>query len=207
MVSENDKHQYLEIIWKNSNRLLSIINNILDISKLETKQLTLYYRECSIEDLFDDIERQLAKLVQDNPQIEFKISKQFDKQFNFVKIDDSRLKQILLNLIGNSFKFCEIGYIEVGFQITENFEMEFYVKDTGPGIPKDFQKHLFERFAQSNKTIDHNKGGTGLGLPISRGLVELMGGKIWVKSLKGIGTTIYFTLPFIPTRLTIENLH
>jgi PAS domain S-box-containing protein len=206
MVSENDKHQYLEIIWKNSNRLLSIINNILDISKLETKQLTLYYRECSIEELFDDIERYTAKLMQDNPQIDFKIIKQFDKPFNFVKIDDSRVKQILLNLIGNSFKFCDIGFIEVGFQITENYEMEFYVKDTGPGIPKDFQKHLFERFAQSTKTIDLNKGGTGLGLPISKGLVELMGGKIWVKSLKGIGTTIYFTLPFIPTRLTIENL-
>ncbi|MCK9207010.1 MAG: ATP-binding protein, partial [Salinivirgaceae bacterium] len=73
--------------------------------------------------------------------------------------------------------------------------------------PDEFQKYLFERFAQSEKTIDLNKGGTGLGLPISKGLIELMGGKIWVRSNKAIGTTFYFTLPYQPTRMNIENLY
>ncbi|MGE4289818.1 MAG: sensor histidine kinase, partial [Salinivirgaceae bacterium] len=120
--------------------------------------------------------------------------------------DESRLKQVLINLIENALNFTQKGFVELGYSIENNQHMVFYVKDTGDGIPVEYQKHIFDRFVQSNPAISINTGGTGLGLPISRGLVELMGGKIWIKSYQGMGSSIYFTIPYQPTRLKLEHM-
>ncbi|MBI9067528.1 MAG: PAS domain-containing protein [Salinivirgaceae bacterium] len=206
MVSDDDKHQYLEIIWKNSNRLLLLINNILDISKIETKQISIFEREYSLNDILKEVEAKFEKDKEAKKSIQFRIINNLDKNASFVNIDDSRVKQILINLISNSYKFTSIGHIEVSCGINEKGKLEFYVKDTGSGIAKEYQKHLFERFSPTQQAIDLNKGGSGLGLPISKGLVELMGGSIWFKSLRGVGTTFHFYIPFKPTRLKIEKL-
>jgi len=205
MVSDNDKHHYLEIIWKNSNRLLALINNILDISKLETKQMVIYENECSLDQIITDLTRQFSTRLELNKNIEFIISAGFDIKHLKIKTDESRLKQILANLIENAFKFTLTGYIELQIEINKMGDLQFRVKDTGTGIPREFHNQLFNRFSQSELTIKQNMGGSGLGLPISKGLVHALGGCIWVKSLKGVGSTFYFTIPFIPAIKANEN--
>lgn len=207
MVSDNEKHHYLEIIWKNSNRLLSLINNILDISKLETGQIQLFENECSLNQVITKIEHKFKNTIEQNKNIEFKLDSTICEPQSFVKIDETRLMQVLSNLIDNAFKFTSSGFIEINVTITNSDNLQFYVKDTGCGIPKNFINQLFNRFSQSELTIKENHGGTGLGLPISKGLIETMNGCMWVKSLKGIGTTFYFTLPYKPTKVSVEKMN
>jgi PAS domain S-box-containing protein len=207
MVSDNDKHHYLEIIWKNSNRLLTLINNILDISKLETNQLTIFNHEYSLNQLITDIHTQFKTQIEKNNNIEFRIISSVDATNCIINTDESRLNQILTNLIENAFKFTRSGSIEVLFDIDNSCNLIVQVKDTGSGIPREFHSRLFNRFSQSDLTINQNMGGTGLGLPISKGLVEALGGNIWVKSLKGVGSTFYFTIPLQPVGIVDEKVN
>jgi signal transduction histidine kinase len=129
----------------------------------------------------------------------------FDLKTNFkslvIHTDKIKLHQILINLIGNAFKFTENGKIEVGSKFDENGNLLFYITDTGIGIPLDKQEFIFERFAQLDH-LNRSYGGTGLGLSIVKGLVNILGGNIWIESkledrVKGISgeTTFYFTIP------------
>lgn len=206
MVSDNDKQQYLEIIYKSSNRLLNLINNILDISRIESRQINIFEREYAVQDIFDEVENHFNSQIKKYPNIQFRIKNSLDKQSGYIKIDDSRIKQVLINLIHNAYKFTSKGYVELSCKLNISGDLEFYVKDTGIGIAKEQQRHIFERFSQTQTAIELNKGGSGLGLPISKGLIEIMDGKMWLKSLRGVGSTFYFTLPYKPTRLSIENL-
>lgn len=195
MVSDNDKHRYLEIIYKNSNRLLTLINNILDISKLETNQLHIYENPCTIKSIVDDVVTSLSSKIEHNKFIEFSIETE-KKLSDLVFIaDDARLKQVLTNILENALKFTNQGYIKAKIELNDVDEIIFTIEDTGRGISKEFQKKIFNRFSQSDFTIKQNFGGSGLGLPISKGLVESMGGSIWVKSLKGVGSTFCFSIP------------
>lgn len=120
-----------------------------------------------------------------------------DEQFNIVS-DPFRLRQIILNLLGNSLKFTDRGVIEFGYMIENNVPnpvLKFYVKDTGIGIPLEQQSFVFERFRQADNQNHNINHGTGLGLTISKGLVELLGGRIWLKSEPAAGSTFYFTIP------------
>jgi two-component system sensor histidine kinase/response regulator len=157
--------------------------------------------------LFEDLKRFFLPVFSKKPHIEFRTILQHDKLFNFIQTDESRLKQVLINLINNALSFTNKGYIEIGYQIVNNSYLKFYVSDTGSGIPQAHQNHLFDRFVQSNPALAINEGGSGLSLPISRGIIELMGGKIWIKTLPGIGSHVYFTIPYLPTRINIENIN
>jgi signal transduction histidine kinase len=110
--------------------------------------------------------------------------------------DSTKLVQIISNLINNAFKFTKKGKITFGYEIKEGF-IEFYVKDTGIGIAPKHQPKIFERFYQVDSAVSRQYGGTGLGLSICKAYVELMGGKIWLESLPGEGTSFYFTLPYV----------
>src|SRR5208283_4627898 len=110
--------------------------------------------------------------------------------------DPDRLRQILINLIGNSLKFTDCGYVEFGYFLNENM-LEFYVKDTGIGISDEKQKVIFDRFIQADDSLTRKFGGSGLGLAISKGLIEILGGHIWVYSQLHKGSTFYFTIPYI----------
>jgi signal transduction histidine kinase len=105
------------------------------------------------------------------------------------------LRQVFFNLLSNALKFTTKGYIEFGFEILTDQEIKFFVADTGVGISKKYQEVIFERFRQADDSLSRNYGGAGLGLAISRGLIELMGGKIWVESEPDKGSVFYFTLP------------
>jgi PAS domain S-box-containing protein len=194
-ISHEKQNNYAQIIKKRSNDLLKIIDDILDISKIEANQIFIQYTQGCLNKLLDEIlEYTLSKVEIDNKHsLRVGLTNQIVGESNIVA-DFGRLKQILFNLIENALKFTNSGSIEIGCRKHDNDTLLFYVKDTGTGISKEKQQIIFERFHQAHDTTETIFGGTGLGLAISKGLVELMGGEIWVESQKGEGATFFFTI-------------
>ncbi|MFP4556170.1 MAG: PAS domain S-box protein [Bacteroidales bacterium] len=194
--NEKQKH-YASIIRSRSNDLLKIIDDILDISKIEANQLVLQETSHNINTLLDNIlDYALSKIeVENNPKISVSLVNQIVDKEN-INVDSGRLKQVLYNLLENALKFTLSGEIEIGCKDGKKGNLLFYVKDTGVGIPFEKQEAIFDRFTQVHDSERHNNTGTGLGLAISKGIVELMGGQIWVESQVGEGSTFYFTIPY-----------
>jgi PAS domain S-box-containing protein len=188
--------EFSRIIHQRSADLLDLINEILDIAKIESGQLPVHPEECDLNSLFAElslffIENQKRLNKQ---HIELNIQ---SCDFPLVIITDKvKLKQIFINLIGNAFKFTENGKIEAGYRLDRNNKLLFFVSDTGIGIPADKQNYVFERFTQLNHETKRTIGGTGLGLSIVKGLVTLLGGEIWLESESGKGTAFYFTISY-----------
>lgn len=197
-----DDHEKLtnfsNIIKQKGTDLLEIISNILDIARIESGQIALNAQECRMGVLFDEIGilfREYQEGVK-NDQVEFELKIGEEVRDLVIEIDQAKLKQILINLIGNAFKFTRSGKIELGCRLDEQSILSFYVSDTGIGIPKEKHEDIFRQFIRVDQDSVRLYDGTGLGLPIVLGLLELMGGKIWLESEKGVGTTFYFTVPF-----------
>jgi len=189
--------QYCEIINQRSHDLLDIINDILDVAKIESGQLPINLEQCSIPELFDELDqffKELQKRI-DKQHINFQMQCSFDFGDHSVTTDKVKLKQILINLINNAFKFTEVGEIKGGCKLDSNNNILFYISDTGIGIPLEKQKIIFERFAQLHQNPNKNIGGTGLGLSIVKGLVNLLEGEIFLDSELGKGSTFSFRLP------------
>jgi two-component system CheB/CheR fusion protein len=203
-LDHDERREYLHIINKRGNDLLNIINDILDISKIEANQITIHNTEDDLNNLFLEIYTNFIALdeYEERKPVELRIGNLFPRHINIIT-DFDRLKQVLNNLIGNALKFTHEGYVEFGCNIIENKMLEFYIKDTGIGIPENKQHIIFERFRQVEENLSRKYDGTGLGLSISKGLVELMGGEIWMHSLENEGTTFYFTLPLH----IVANIH
>lgn len=189
--------QFSEIISLRCEDLLTIINDILDISKIESGQIDVNHEYCMINSLFEElyIIFNVYKKRNAKENILLKIEQPRNYENIQVKTDKVKLKQILINLLSNAFKFTFEGSITCGYKIEKN-DLVFYIKDTGIGIPQDKHKIIFERFFQLNQLPQKNIGGTGLGLSIVEGLVHLLGGKVWLESELGKGTTFYFTIAF-----------
>lgn len=194
---ESTQKNYLNIIYKSSNQLLNIINNILDVSKLEVGQVNLNEREHNINHLILDTMQSFSPDLFENKSVQLKSNIPLNDQMATLIVDGSRLQQVLTNLFSNALKFTEHGYIEIGY-VLENDFVKFYVKDTGLGIAEQFHHIVFERFGQAEEGHSRNYEGAGLGLPICKGFVELMGGKIWFDSDLNAGSTFYFTIPYKP---------
>jgi len=206
----NDEQQrYVEIFRNAGENLLNIINDILDLSKVEAGHLEL---ECTAFDLVEIMERTVEELAIRSYKKNLELACHIlpDVPVNLIG-DPVRLRQILVNLIGNSIKFTDKGevvvhvtkYQEESDLITDDvtdkggkMKFLFSVSDTGIGIPKDKINQIFEKFTQVDSSTTRKYGGTGLGLSISRRLVELMGGRIWIESEEGKGTTVFFTACF-----------
>jgi PAS domain S-box-containing protein len=196
--------QFSEIINQRCNDLLEIINDILDISKIESGQLLIHNEECNLNELFSELtvffkehQKRIGK-----QQILFNLQASCDHSESNIVTDKVKLRQIFINLIGNAFKFTDSGKIEGGCKFDANGTLVFFVSDTGIGIPADKQEVIFERFAQLSQNKKYAFGGTGLGLSIVKGLVGLLGGKIWIESEqedisggRNGGTTFYFSFP------------
>jgi len=189
--------QYSEIINQRCSDLLEIINDILDIAKIESAQLTINIEECDLNFLFLELmaffKEHQKRTGKD--QINFKLEALPNGADNLILTDKGKLKQIMINLIGNAFKFTSSGAIEGGCKLN-NGELMFYLSDTGIGIPSDKHEYIFERFSQLSQGQSRLYGGTGLGLSIVKGLVNLLGGNIWLESEIGKGTTFYFSIPY-----------
>jgi PAS domain S-box-containing protein len=194
------------IINQRCSDLLDIINDILDISKIESGQLSVNIEQCNIIELFTELNlffKEYQKRI-GKQQINFSLQFLSDKSFSIVQTDKLKLKQILINLIGNAFKFTENGSIHCGCKLNNN-QLIFNVSDTGIGIPNDKHEVIFERFSQLHHASLKNIGGTGLGLSIAKGLTGLLGGKIWLESETEKGTTFYFSIPFIESGLLLKE--
>lgn len=191
-ITKEERTMYFEIINKAGEQLLTIISDILDISKLEVGQLSIYIEEFDVNSLFDNIYK-ISKPNFDKKGIELILSKQSVDDFK-IKSDEVRLIQIINNLIQNALKFTEKGYVNFGYNKKDD-KIEIFVKDTGIGIKPDKQKLIFDRFRQSEDFISKKYGGTGLGLSISKGLVKLLGGEMKLTSISGKGSKFCFELP------------
>jgi signal transduction histidine kinase len=194
--NENKLQKFTKIIDQRSNDLLEIINDILDIAKIESGQLPVYLEECNLAELFDELTSQFNEYqIHHNKQhIKFNMHAYCDPSGSIIITDKVKLKQIFVNLLTNAFKFTDKGTIEGGCKL-ENHNLIFYVSDTGIGIPADKQNVVFERFAQLRQAENRAVGGTGLGLSIIKGLLSLLGGEVFLESEPGSGSTFSFTFP------------
>jgi PAS domain S-box-containing protein len=204
---EHDK--YLQIIEKSGIRMLNLINNIISISKIESGQVELFRSEINVNEQLEFL-LNFFKPEAEQKGLQIRTGNPLPAKFNLVTTDREKVNAIMINLIKNAIKFTDHGYIEFGCKIveTDNYRttqtdnypslLEFYVQDTGSGISKNKQKVIFERFIQGTTFSDKNKEGAGLGLSISKAYVEMLGGRIWVESEEGKGSTFQFTIPNLP---------
>lgn len=204
--SDEEKKEYLKIIDINGKQLLNLINDIIDVAKIEASQLQICKSLFDLNTLLKEIYRlfieEQKRLKKQNITFSLKIPENYKPG---IYTDIARLQQILNNLLSNAFKFTEFGSIQFGYEIIKNKKAEyfqFFVSDTGIGIDQNMQDLIFERFGQVQTKKFKNKHGTGLGLAISAGLIQLLEGKIWVESTpenlaEGVNgfTTFYFTIP------------
>jgi len=200
LLNANDKtklKKFTDIISMRCNDLLDIINDILDISKIESGQLSVNVEKFKLDELFAELYTFFTE-YQDRigkQHLKFSMHPFLLKKENLIVTDKVKMKQILINLISNAFKFTDEGEIECGCRLDENQNLLFYVSDTGIGIPADKQQIVFERFIQLQQSKKMNIGGTGLGLPIAKALANLLHGNLFLESEPGKGSTFYFTIP------------
>jgi PAS domain S-box-containing protein len=194
---------YTNIIITSSNQLLSIVNDVLTISALETKQERLNIEKVYLNNVISELKTIFTQEA-DRKNIALVSTHNLPASVSQVYADKSKIIQILSNLIANSLKFIKHGTIEFGYCKKGN-ELEFFVSDTGIGIDRSKFDLIFNRFTQADDTIQADYGGTGLGLSICKGFVELMGGRIWVESELGKGSTFYFSVPYNPVEVVTEH--
>ncbi|MCF8304102.1 MAG: response regulator [Bacteroidales bacterium] len=195
-IDDKDSKRYRHIIKENSHQLLNIVSDLLDISKLDAGQIELYEEAFSLNGLMDELFETL-QLKAGEHGIELRVQKDLGDKKAYIRSDKYRLMQIINNLVSNALKFTDEGYVKYGYRLKQK-NLEFYVEDTGIGIRPEMQEKIFERFRQADLEITKIRGGTGLGLTITKNLVEIMGGKIWLESEKGKGSIFYFNIPYKP---------
>jgi PAS domain S-box-containing protein len=188
------RNEFIQTIVRSSNQLLSIITQIVSMATIEAGQEKIYEKEISLNSLFNMVLDQFrSEAVRKN--ISLKYNTALPENEDKIKTDETKLIQIISNLLGNALKFTKKGSIEFGYVVKDKY-LEFYFKDTGIGIPKDLHENIFERFRQVETTLAREYEGSGLGLSISKAYVELLGGKIWLTSRLGEGSVFYFTIPY-----------
>ena len=204
-IKPENRKEYLKLIQKSGNNLLRIIDDIIDIAKIESRQMTIRPVKFKISELLKDLYSIFEEFIKKDDEKDVELILNIDAADNDLVIltDPNRLKQILTNLLSNALKFTFKGSIEFGYNVIDSNNAYFFVKDTGMGIPEDKISLIFERFIQIEGNYTKEFGGTGLGLTITRNIVDLMNGSIWVESVFGEGTTFHFVLP---TNYATENM-
>ncbi len=206
-LSHDEKEEYINYIRNSSRTLLNLIDDIIDIAKIEAGQLSINPGAVPIRSTLKEIQTLFQKelINRGKSNLEFKLNLPDREKEEYVFADESRLRQVLSNIINNAIKFTSDGFIEIGYyQIPNAREVMFFVRDSGIGIPEDKLDVIFNRFAQvKDERIEKNEG-TGLGLSISKRIIELLGGEIAVESVVGEGSYFYFTLKLVPDVLEME---
>jgi signal transduction histidine kinase/CheY-like chemotaxis protein len=194
-VTQKQKEEYSNIIKENNQQLLHIINDILDVSKIEAGLLQIHKHKYNITELLSNLETTYKNIKSKKKNNKIELKFEFPKSIFYLKTDKSRLRQILINLLDNALKFTKEGSVTLGCKIDED-SVRFYVKDTGIGISDEKQKEIFNRFYKiENEENDVLYGGTGIGLFISHNLVKLLGGKLQVASAVNQGSEFHFSIP------------
>jgi PAS domain S-box-containing protein len=194
-LTEEKKMKFADIVIDSSHQLLHIVNDILEISRIETGKVSLAREKVVINELIN-ILYAFFEPQATNKKLNIITVKPLSDNESIIVTDRTRLRQILTNLINNAIKFTHEGQIEFGYRPVRG-TLEFFVSDTGIGVPDELHEKIFEPFRQANMEISNLYGGTGLGLTISRKLTELLGGNIRIESKQGKGSVFYFTLPYI----------
>ncbi len=197
--SPDKQKKFLDIIHSSTQHLLNIINDIVDVSKIDANQLSLKLRQFNLNDVMQELYstymNQLENIEKKHIQLEMDLG--LDHQQSCIESDFQRLRQIMDNLLSNAIKYTHKGTIQFGYQLMAGKDtLRFYVKDTGIGIPRDKRDFVFERFQQIDDSSTRAHQGTGLGLTISKNLAELLGGRMWFESQENEGSVFYFTLPY-----------
>jgi PAS domain S-box-containing protein len=205
-ISESQKKEFINYIHTSGEMLLNLIDDIIDIAKIEAGELKINKKEMNVDALFSELHNTFntTKNKSGKSHINLLVTKDAEQNLSF-KTDPFRLRQVMINLIGNAIKFTDNGSVEFGYRLKNEKEIEFFVKDTGIGLTKEELGIVFERFKRTYDSEEKNIVGSGLGLAISKNLVELMGGEMWLDSKPGIGTTFYFTLPYIKTIKILQS--
>jgi signal transduction histidine kinase len=178
-------------IRSNGKHLLGLINTVLDIAKIESGQFTLNMAEYAIESVVETVRSATESLAQNK---KLTLTTEVANSLPIGLGDEQRITQVLLNLVGNAIKFTDVGEVRLSAKV-ENGHFNVSVSDTGPGIPAEHQTRIFEQFHQVDSSNTKAKGGTGLGLAIAKQIVEMHGGRIWVVSTPGKGSTFQMKLP------------
>ncbi|QQS51906.1 MAG: response regulator [Bacteroidota bacterium] len=196
-ISESKQVEFINLINSNCRQLLHIISDIIDISKIESDQISLFNKSFHVNRTIRSLKQNFENAIkQQNKDIDFQEVIELSDENDLIISDKARLEQVLSNLLSNAIKFTESGQVQFGYTCnSEKQEIVFFVSDTGIGISNEEQKIIFDRFRQVSSSYNKLYGGTGLGLSISKGLAKLMGGSIRLQSELNKGSTFYFTLP------------
>lgn len=197
-VTPSEKENFIKLINNSGNNLLRLIDDIIDISKIEAGQIKIFKKECHLNNTLREIQQSFLEIRKhkNKENIDIRLNENAQSQNIVIKTDTLRLNQIFTNLIDNALKFTEDGFIEFGYEIQNKETLLFYVKDTGVGMDNKKKDIVFDRFTKLEDDKNRLYRGAGLGLAICKSLVELLGGKIWVESTLSAGSTFYFNLPF-----------
>ena len=192
------KEKYINIIESSSNQLLNLIDDIIDVAKIESNELKITESNCDVSKMLNDIVVSYNEIKPKLKDKSIKLKLEIPSNYKnlILKTDGRRLEQVIINLLNNSLKFSEKGVIRFGFKESQN-NLKFFVSDEGIGIPQKKLDEIFERFKQLNYETPSKYGGTGLGLAICKGIVNLLGGEIFAESKLGKGSTFSFTLPLV----------
>ena len=207
-LSPKRRQEYITVVNNSSVQLVKLIDDIIDIAKIEAKQMSIKSVSFHLNDFMGELQVFFDTYLQANHQDKIALILE-DSQFidpGIIFADPIRLRQILTNLIGNSIKFTEKGFIGFGYRLFSPDKLEFWVEDSGVGLPPDQLEVIFERFRQAELNNTRKYGGTGLGLTISRSLAQMMGGDITVESVEGAGSTFRFTISYLPVDSEDEPL-
>lgn len=196
-ITDQERNEYTSLIKESGTNLLDLINNIVDFSKIESKQIHINKQSCCINHILSHLLEKFTNQKNNcnKRHLELTIHPSLNDQESIIITDPQRLEQLFSNLIDNAVKFTYSGNIKFGYTLDNLQEIQFFVQDTGIGISPKYQKAIFKSFRQIDGSNTRKYGGTGLGLAITQRLIELMDGNIWLESKVNIGTTFYFTLP------------
>lgn len=191
-----DREKYIDIVIKSGQRLLTTINNLIEISKIDSDQISVHPAPVNIPEIMEFYYNFFAPQAQEK-KVELKLSQKFGQEDGTILTDKFILDNILTNLINNAIKFTDEGVVEFG-NYRKGGTIVFYVRDTGVGIPAERQEAIFDRFVQANLKITRPHEGSGLGLAIVKAYVKALHGKIWLESEENKGSTFFFSIPFTP---------
>lgn len=199
-LTSSERNEYVGLINRRGRNLLQIVNDIINISLIDSGKVQVNNISFNLNQLMYDIYNVFTSSDYDKrkPGIELKLSLSLSDSRSMIVSDPNRIEQVVSNIIDNAFKFTVHGEIEYGYTVQPNNTIKFFVRDTGPGIPPEKVDIVFKRFNRTDEELAQGYTTTGLGLPICQGLVKLLNGKIWFETEVDLGTTFFFTIPFIP---------
>ncbi len=208
-LSEDEREEYVNLIRNGIEQFIFILNNIVDISKIETHQLTVSKEIIDLKVLVSEVYNSYSAKQPEGARqgIEFRLFTTESSDSVYVEGDAMRLKQSLSLLLDNAFKFTKFGAITLGYHVIPEKEVILFVKDSGIGIPKEKQEYILDKFRQGDESNTRQYGGLGLGLTLAREFINLQGGRLWLHSEPGKGTSVYCSLPYKEKEMRREDTH